>query len=316
MPAHVLDGTAVAAALCERVRTCVAHLKTASGIGATLAVILVGENPASQVYVRSKTRKAEAVGIAAVDHRLPATVSRAELLALIRTLNADRNVHGILVQLPLPEHIATDEVLSAIDPTKDVDGFHPLNVGNLACGNRTQGFVPCTPLGCLLLLREWYADLSGLNAIIVGRSTIVGRPVAQLLLQENCTVTLSHSKTDDLADHCRRADIVIAAVGKPNFIKGSWIKPGATVIDVGINRLTRPDGMSMLVGDVAYDEVAAIAGAVTPVPGGVGPMTIACLLANTATSAHRYAGLTPPLWSDAGRLAPVPKSEPKKAVYA
>lgn len=316
MPAHVLNGTALAAALCEQVGAHVAHLKTTSGVKAALAVVLVGDNPASQVYVRSKARKAEAVGMTAVDHRLPAAVSSAELLALIRQLNADRNVHGILVQLPLPEHIVTDEILNAIDPTKDVDGFHPLNVGRLASGDRMQGFVPCTPLGCLLLLREWYADLAGLNAIVVGRSTIVGRPVAQLLLQENCTVTIAHSKTDVLADHCRRADIVIAAVGKPNFVKGSWIKPGATVIDVGINRLTRPDGTSSLVGDVAYDEVSAVAGAITPVPGGVGPMTIACLLANTVTSAYRHAGLVAPLWSKEGQLDRVPQRKPDKAVYA
>lgn len=302
MPAHVLDGTVIAAALSEEVRFETKRLNESRGIVATLAVVLAGDNPASQVYVRSKSRKAEAIGISAVDYRLPSHVSQAELLALIHRLNADKSVHGILVQLPLPAHIAAEEILGAIDPAKDVDGFHPLNVGLLASGNRSSGFTPCTPLGCLFLLREWYADLSGLNAIVLGRSTIVGRPMAHLLLQESCTVTIAHSRTNDLADHCRRADIVIAAVGNPNFVKAEWIRPGATVIDVGINRLTRADGTAALVGDVAYDEASKIAGAITPVPGGVGPMTIACLLANTTISAYRHAGLVPPHWIAAGRL--------------
>lgn len=316
MSAHILDGAAVAAKLCDQVRAETARLKNKTGIVATLAVVLVGDNPASQVYVRSKSRKAESIGISAIDHRLPASASEGELLTLIRQLNADRTIHGILVQLPLPPHISTDEVLRAIDPSKDVDGFHPLNVGLLASGDRTQGFTPCTPLGCLLLLREQYADLSGLNAVVLGRSTIVGRPMAQLLLQENCTVTIAHSKTDDLAGHCQRADILVAAVGTPNFVKGSWIKPGATVIDVGINRLARADGRSMLVGDVAFEEASAVAGAITPVPGGVGPMTIACLLANTATSAYRHAGAAAPDWTKAMQVAEPSPSERRTAITA
>jgi methylenetetrahydrofolate dehydrogenase (NADP+)/methenyltetrahydrofolate cyclohydrolase len=306
MPAHILDGMATAATLSEHVRAEAARLKTLTEAMATLAVVLVGDNPSSQVYVRSKSRKAQEAGISAEDHRLPASVGRAELLALIQRLNADTRVHGILVQLPLPDHICTAEILSAIDPAKDVDGFHPVNVGLLATGDGTQGFIPCTPLGCLFLLKEWFANLSGLNAVILGRSTIVGRPMAQLLLHENCTVTIAHSKTDDLTDHCRRADVLIAAVGKPNFVKGHWIKPGAAVIDVGINRMTRADGTSALVGDVAYEDALRVAGAITPVPGGVGPMTIACLLANTVTSAYRHAGIAVPQWMAEGRLARVP----------
>jgi methylenetetrahydrofolate dehydrogenase (NADP+) / methenyltetrahydrofolate cyclohydrolase len=311
MLAHILDGVATAAGLCDQVRAETARLKMATGVTATLAVVLVGDDPASQVYVKSKSRKAEGVGISAIDYRLPANATQAELLTLIGDLNGDARVHGILVQLPLPDHMNTADILAAIDPRKDVDGFHPLNVGLLASGNKTEGFVPCTPLGCLFLLRQWFSDLSGLNAIIVGRSTIVGRPMAQLLLQENCTVTIAHSKTDDLAYHCRTADILIAAVGKPNFVKRSWVKPGAAVIDVGINRLTLPDGASALVGDVAYDEVATIAGAITPVPGGVGPMTIACLLANTALSACRHAGAPLPQWM--GEVRP---AAPRHRAYA
>jgi methylenetetrahydrofolate dehydrogenase (NADP+)/methenyltetrahydrofolate cyclohydrolase len=307
MPAHILDGMATAATLSEHVRAEAARLKTLTEAMATLAVVLVGDNPSSQVYVRSKSRKAQEAGISAEDHRLPASVGRAELLALIQRLNADTRVHGILVQLPLPDHICTAEILSAIDPAKDVDGFHPVNVGLLATGDGTQGFIPCTPLGCLFLLKEWFANLSGLNAVILGRSTIVGRPMAQLLLHENCTVTIAHSKTDDLTDHCRRADVLIAAVGKPNFVKGHWIKPGAAVIDVGINRMTRADGTSALVGDVAYEDALRVAGAITPVPGGVGPMTIACLLANTATSTYRHAGIAVPQWMAEGRLAREPR---------
>jgi methylenetetrahydrofolate dehydrogenase (NADP+)/methenyltetrahydrofolate cyclohydrolase len=316
MPAHILDGMTAAALLSEHVRAEAARLKTVTGATATLAVVLVGDNPSSQVYVRSKSRKAQEAGISAEDHRLPASVDRAELLALIGRLNADTRVHGILVQLPLPDHISTAEILSAIDPAKDVDGFHPVNVGLLATGDGTQGFVPCTPLGCLFLLKEWFASLSGLNALILGRSTIVGRPMAQLLLHENCTVTIAHSKTDDLADYCRRADLLIAAVGKPNFVKGNWIKPGAAVIDVGINRMTRADGTSGLVGDVAYQDALRVAGAITPVPGGVGPMTIACLLANTVTSAYRHAGIAVPQWMAEGRLARVPQRALDSSVSA
>jgi methylenetetrahydrofolate dehydrogenase (NADP+)/methenyltetrahydrofolate cyclohydrolase len=316
MPAHTLDGLTAAAMLSENVRAEAGHLRALAGVTAGLAVVLVGDNPSSQVYVASKSRKALAAGISAEDYRLPATVSRAELLALIGRLNADTRVHGILVQLPLPDHICTTDVLSAIDPAKDVDGFHPVNVGLLATGDKTQGFIPCTPLGCLFLLREWFASLSGLNALILGRSKIVGRPMAQLLLHENCTVTIAHSKTSDLVDHCRRADVLIAAVGKPNFVKGNWIKPGAAVIDVGINRMTRADGRSTLVGDVAYEDASLVAGAITPVPGGVGPMTIACLLANTVTSAYRHAGIVVPQWMAEGRLARAPRRVPDSPVSA
>ena len=294
MPAHTLDGLTAAAMLSENVRAEAGHLRALAGVTAGLAVVLVGDNPSSQVYVASKLRKALAAGISAEDYRLPATVSRAELLALIGRLNADTRVHGILVQLPLPDHICTAEVLSAIDPAKDVDGFHPVNVGLLTTGDKTQGFIPCTPLGCLFLLREWFASLSGLNALILGRSTIVGRPMAQLLLHENCTVTIAHSKTSDLVDHCRRADVLIAAVGKPNFVKGNWIKPGATVIDVGINRLPGEHGKMRLVGDVAFAEALNVAGAITPVPGGVGQMTVACLLVNTLRAARAIHGLPAP----------------------
>jgi methylenetetrahydrofolate dehydrogenase (NADP+) / methenyltetrahydrofolate cyclohydrolase len=304
MPAYLLDGVATAARLCDQVRAETARLKAATGMTATLAVVLVGDDPASQVYVKSKSRKAEGVGISAIDYRLPADATQAELLRLIGDLNGDARVHGILVQLPLPDHMNAADILAAVDPRKDVDGFHPLNVGLLASGNKTEGFVPCTPLGSLFLLQQWFGNLAGLNAVIVGRSTIVGRPMAQLLLQENCTVTIAHSKTDNLARHCCDADILIAAVGKPNFVRCGWVKPGAAVIDVGINRVTRPDGASALVGDVAYDEVAAIAGAITPVPGGVGPMTIACLLANTALSACRHAGVPQPQWMGEERPAP------------
>jgi methylenetetrahydrofolate dehydrogenase (NADP+)/methenyltetrahydrofolate cyclohydrolase len=313
MPAYILDGTKIAATLTDHVRVQAEHLEKVSGTTVTLAVVLLGDDPASQVYVRTKSRKAHAAGMRAEDYRLPASTSQAELLTLIQRLNADKRVHGILVQLPLPEHICTADILNAIDPAKDVDGFHPLNAGLLASGDRTRGFIPCTPLGCLFVLKEWFADLSGLNALILGRSTIVGKPMAQLLLHENCTVTVAHSRTDDLADHCRRADVLIAAVGRPEFVKGSWIKPGATVIDVGINRVTRKDGTSMLVGDVAFDEAVAVAGAITPVPGGVGPMTIACLLANTAISGFRHAGIRPPEWTREGRLVQVAPNIPELA---
>ncbi|WP_342361072.1 bifunctional methylenetetrahydrofolate dehydrogenase/methenyltetrahydrofolate cyclohydrolase FolD [Terrarubrum flagellatum] len=293
MSARIIDGVAHAEALRARVRETVARLNVSPG----LAVVLVGDDPASQVYVRTKSRQAQAVGIAAMDHRLPATTTEVELLAVIARLNVDPAVHGILVQLPLPAHIVTANVLRAIDPAKDVDGFHPVNVGLLATGRSEDGFTPCTPLGCLLLLKETLGDLAGRDAIVLGRSMIVGKPMAQLLLNENCTVTVAHSRTRDLADRCRSADIVIAAVGRPGMVRGDWIRPGATVIDVGINRLVSADGKSSLVGDVAFEEVFAVAGALTPVPGGVGPMTIACLLANTATAAFRSAGVDSPDWS-------------------
>ncbi|MBX9827163.1 MAG: bifunctional methylenetetrahydrofolate dehydrogenase/methenyltetrahydrofolate cyclohydrolase FolD [Xanthobacteraceae bacterium] len=295
MSAQIIDGAACAAALRERVRVETSQLKAATGTTPTLAVVLVGDDPASQVYVRSKSRQAESIGLKAVDYRLPSSTEAAELLALVKRLNSDAAVHGILVQLPLPKHIPAADVLRAIDPTKDVDGFHPINAGFLASGDQDNGLIPCTPLGSLLLLKTRFVSLSGLNALVLGRSTIVGRPMAQLLINESCTVAVAHSKTSELKEHCRRADILIAAVGRPEFVRGDWIKPGATVIDVGINRITRADGTSALVGDVAWDEATAVAAAITPVPGGVGPMTIACLLANTVTAAYRHAGMaTPP----------------------
>jgi methylenetetrahydrofolate dehydrogenase (NADP+) / methenyltetrahydrofolate cyclohydrolase len=274
--AALIDGKAHAAALRARIATGVTRLGRAPG----LAVVLVGEDPASAVYVRAKGKACVEVGMASFEHRLPADTTQGALLALVRRLNADPAVDGILVQLPLPDHINTNAVIAAIDPDKDVDGFHPVNAGRLASG--LPGFVPCTPLGCLMLLQDTLGDLSGLDAVVVGRSNIVGKPMAQLLLGANATVTVAHSKSRDLPALCRRADIVVAAVGRPEMIRGDWVKPGATVIDVGINRM---DGR--LVGDVAFDEVAAHAAHITPVPGGVGPMTIACLLQNTLTSAER-----------------------------
>jgi methylenetetrahydrofolate dehydrogenase (NADP+) / methenyltetrahydrofolate cyclohydrolase len=274
--AALIDGKAHAAVLRAAVATGVAQLDRVPG----LAVVLVGEDPASAVYVRSKGKACHEAGMAGFEHRLPDSVAQAELLSLIGQLNADPAVDGILVQLPLPAHIDATAVIATIDPDKDVDGFHPVNAGRLASG--LPGFVPCTPLGCLMLLQETLGDLSGLEAVVVGRSNIVGKPMAQLLLGANATVTIAHSKSRDLPALCRRADIVVAAVGRPEMIRGDWVKAGATVIDVGINRV---DGK--LVGDVAYDEVAAHAAHITPVPGGVGPMTIACLLQNTLTSAQR-----------------------------
>ncbi|OYX11110.1 MAG: bifunctional methylenetetrahydrofolate dehydrogenase/methenyltetrahydrofolate cyclohydrolase [Rhizobiales bacterium 32-66-8] len=284
-----IDGKAFAASLRARIGEEVRGLTLSSGFTPGLAVVLVGEDPASQVYVRNKAAQTVEAGMASFEHRLPADTAEADLLDLVQRLNDDRTVHGILVQLPLPAHIDTNKVLAAIDPAKDVDGFHVVNAGRLAVG--LDALVPCTPLGCILLLKHHLGSLSGLKAVVVGRSNIVGKPAAQLLLREDCTVTMAHSRTRDLAGECRAADILIAAVGRPEMIRGDWIKPGATVIDVGINRVPRADGKTRLVGDVAYDEAQGIAGLITPVPGGVGPMTIACLLQNTLTAARRQAGL-------------------------
>jgi methylenetetrahydrofolate dehydrogenase (NADP+)/methenyltetrahydrofolate cyclohydrolase len=269
----------------------VARLKADHGITPGLAVVLVGEDPASEVYVRNKGKQTLEAGMASFEHKLDADTSEADLLALVARLNADPAVHGILVQLPLPKHLDSDLVINAIDPAKDVDGFHISNVGLLGTGQKAM--VPCTPLGCLMLLRDLHGDLSGMEAVVIGRSNIVGKPMAQLLLGDSCTVTIAHSRTRDLPGVVRRADIVVAAVGRPEMVKGDWIRPGATVIDVGINRI-EADGKTKLVGDVDYDSAAAVAGAITPVPGGVGPMTIACLLANTVTAACRANGLSEP----------------------
>ncbi|HXP30688.1 MAG TPA: bifunctional methylenetetrahydrofolate dehydrogenase/methenyltetrahydrofolate cyclohydrolase FolD [Stellaceae bacterium] len=289
--ARVIDGKAHAAALRARIAGAAAALKP-QGIVPGLAAVLVGDNPASQVYVRNKGKASIEAGLASFEHRLGAATSEAELLALIDKLNADDKVDGILVQLPLPRQIDPQRVIAALDPAKDVDGFHPENVGRLWSGG--AGLVPCTPFGCLILLRASLGALAGAEAVVLGRSNIVGKPVAALLLAEHCTVTMAHSRTRDLDAVARRADILVAAVGKAEMVRGSWIKPGATVIDVGINRINLPDGKSRLVGDVAYDEAAAVAGAITPVPGGVGPMTIACLLRNTVIAACRRRGLAEP----------------------
>lgn len=291
MTATLIDGKGFASRLREGVAREVARLKADHGITPGLAVVLVGEDPASQVYVRNKGIQTREAGMASFEHRLAAEVSQADLLALIAALNADPAVHGILVQLPLPGHMDAQAVINAIDPAKDVDGFHILNAGRLATGQKAM--VPCTPLGCLMLLRDLHGDLSGMNAVVIGRSNIVGKPMAQLLLGENCTVTVAHSRTRDLAQVVARADIVIAAVGRAEMVKGDWIAPGATVIDVGINRIER-DGRKMLVGDVDFAAAARHAGAITPVPGGVGPMTIACLLANTLTACYRANALPEP----------------------
>lgn len=293
--ATLIDGKAFAAGLVDRVAAASARLEGAHGVKPGLAVVIVGEDPASQIYVRNKGETTLRAGMRSDTHRLPDTTSQADLLALIAQLNADAGIHGILVQLPLPDHIDSAAVLGAIDPDKDVDGFHVVNAGRLAVG--LPGLVPCTPLGCIMLLRAELGDLTGLNAVVVGRSNIVGKPMAQLLLAESCTVTIAHSRTRDLPALCRTADIVVAAVGRPEMVRGDWIKPGATVIDVGINRVPSRDpvkaaeGKTRVVGDVAFDEAAAVAGRITPVPGGVGPMTIACLLANTYTAACRSVGV-------------------------
>ena len=295
--ATVIDGKAFAAGLVDRVAAAAGRLEAAHRVKPGLAVVIVGEDPASQIYVRNKGETTLRAGMRSDTHRLPAETDQETLLNLIAALNADRGIHGILVQLPLPDHIDSAAVLDAIDPDKDVDGFHVVNAGRLAVG--LPGLVPCTPLGCLMLLKHELGDLTGLNAVVVGRSNIVGKPMAQLLLGESCTVTVAHSRTRDLPALCRSADILVAAVGRPEMIRGDWIKPGATVIDVGINRVPSRDpvkaaeGKTRVVGDVAFEDAAAVAGRITPVPGGVGPMTIACLLANTYTAACRAAGVAP-----------------------
>ena len=292
MTAHIIDGKAFSAKVQQMVTDHVTAMKADHGITPGLAVVLVGEDPASEVYVRSKGKRTVEAGMNSYEHRLDATTSQADLLALIDHLNADQSVHGILVQLPLPDHIDSALVINAIDPAKDVDGFHISNVGLLGTGQKSM--VPCTPLGCLMMLRDHHGSLSGLNAVVVGRSNIVGKPMAQLLLGDSCTVTIAHSRSKDLAAICRSADILVAAVGRPEMITGDFVKEGATVIDVGINRIATPEGKTRLVGDCHYDSCAAKAGAITPVPGGVGPMTIACLLANTLTACARSHGLPEP----------------------
>jgi methylenetetrahydrofolate dehydrogenase (NADP+)/methenyltetrahydrofolate cyclohydrolase len=284
MAATIIDGKAIAAQVRAEVAAKVAE-RLARGLPAPcLAVVLVGEDPASQVYVRNKGRATTEVGMVSIERKLPASTSEAELLSVIGELNGRADVHGILVQLPLPKHIGEGKVIEAIAPEKDVDGFHPVNVGRLASGQKAA-LAPCTPTGCLILARSVRADLTGLEAVVIGRSNIVGKPMAQLLLGANCTVTIAHSKTRDLPAVARRADLLVAAVGRPEMVRGDWIKPGATVIDVGINRSAGPGGKDRLVGDVAFDEAKAVAGAITPVPGGVGPMTIACLIRNTLQAA-------------------------------
>ena len=289
-----IDGKARAARLVADIAAATAKMKAASGVVPGLCAVLVGNDPASQIYVRIKGKAATTAGIASFQHSLPETTSEAELLALIAKLNADDTIDGILVQLPLPKHIDPQCVVAAIDPAKDVDGLHPQNVGHLWSGGPARALIPCTPYGCLLLLRDVMPNLSGAAAVVLGRSNIVGKPMAALLLSENCTVTLAHSKSRDIPAMLRQADIVVAAVGRPEFVRGNWIKPGAVVIDVGINRIAVPGGKSRLVGDVAFAEAQGIAGAITPVPGGVGPMTIACLLRNTLIAACRRRGLTEP----------------------
>jgi len=295
MTARIIDGKTIAADLRGKVTDAVHRLLRDRGLVPGIAVVLVGENPASEVYVRTKSKMVAAAGMHALDRKLPATTTEAELLALVATLNADPAVNGILVQLPLPPQIDSHKIIAAIDPAKDVDGFHPLNVGRLASG--LPALVPCTPLGCVMLAKSVHASLAGLEAVVIGRSNIVGKPVAQLLLAENATVTIAHSRSRDLPSIARRADILVAAVGRPEMVRGDWIKPGAVVIDVGINRVPAPEkgeGKTKLVGDVAFAEAVTVAGAITPVPGAVGPMTIACLLANTLRAACMIHGLPEP----------------------
>lgn len=291
MTATIIDGKAFAARVRAQVAAHVAKLAEENGLQPGLAVVLVGRDPASEVYVKSKGKMTVEVGMHSVEHRLAADTPEGDLLALIAQLNADPKIHGILVQLPLPGHLNSELVINAIDPAKDVDGFHISNVGLLGTGQKSM--VPCTPLGCLMMLRDHHGSLSGMNAVVVGRSNIVGKPMAQLLLGDSCTVTIAHSRTKDLAAVCRGADILVAAVGRAEMITGDYVKPGATVIDVGINRVER-GGKTVLVGDAEFDSCAAVAGAITPVPGGVGPMTIACLLANTLTACCRANGLAEP----------------------
>lgn len=292
MTATIIDGKAFAAKVRGKVGEHVARLKADHGITPGLAVVLVGEDPASQVYVRSKGKMTLEVGMKSVEHKLDVETSEPDLLALIDQLNNDLEIHGILVQLPLPMHLNEDLVINSISPSKDVDGFHISNVGLLGTGQKSM--VPCTPLGCLMMLREHHGSISGMNAVVIGRSNIVGKPMAQLLLNDSCTVTIAHSRTKDLPKVVRGADIVVAAVGRAEMVPGDWIKEGATVIDVGINRIEKPEGGTRLVGDVDYASCAEVAGAITPVPGGVGPMTIACLLANTVTACSRANGLAEP----------------------
>jgi methylenetetrahydrofolate dehydrogenase (NADP+)/methenyltetrahydrofolate cyclohydrolase len=292
MTARIIDGKLIAAELRARVADEVARLRREHDLTPGLAVVLVGNDPASEVYVRSKHKQTQAAGMASFEHVLPADVAQDELLKLIAELNRDPAVHGILVQLPLPKSLDAEKIINAIDPAKDVDGLHPNNAGRLAAG--LSALSPCTPLGCIILTKSVHASLQGLNAIVIGRSNLVGRPLLQLLLSENATVTIAHSRSRDLAQLCARADLVYAAVGKAEMVRGDWIKPGATVIDVGINRLAGEDGKTRLVGDVAFAEALNVAGAITPVPGGVGQMTVACLLVNTLRAARAIHGLPAP----------------------
>lgn len=292
MTARVIDGKAIAKELSQRIADAVRDVINEHGVEPGLAVVLVGDNPASEIYVRSKTARTAASNMRSSLHKLPATASEAELLDLVERLNCDPTVHGILVQLPLPPQIDQRKVIEAISPAKDVDGFHPMTAGLLSTG--LASIVPCTPLACIMLAKKVHGSLSGLEAIVIGRSNIVGKPLAQLLLMENATVTIAHSKTRDLPAVCRRADLVFAAIGRPQMVGRDWIKPGATVIDVGINRVPAEGGKTKIVGDVAFAEVAKVAGAITPVPGGVGPMTIACLMLNTLRAACAQSGLPPP----------------------
>ena len=290
--AQIIDGKAIAKNLRENLKETVSQLKQKHNITPGLAVVLVGEDPASQVYVRNKVKQTNEVGMASFEHKLPANTTEENLLNIINQLNMDISVHGILVQLPLPDHIDSKIIVEAISPAKDVDGLHPMNAGYLALGQK--GLVPCTPLGSVILAKTIHEDLTGLNAVVIGRSHLVGKPVAQLLLQENCTVTIAHSRTKNLPEVTKQADIVIAAVGRPEMVKADWIKPGATIIDVGINRVSAPEkgeGKTKLVGDVDFDLASGVAGAITPVPGGVGPMTIACLLRNTVQAACIATGI-------------------------
>ncbi|HEY6024454.1 MAG TPA: bifunctional methylenetetrahydrofolate dehydrogenase/methenyltetrahydrofolate cyclohydrolase FolD [Pseudolabrys sp.] len=292
MTARIIDGKTISADLRGKVTDAVHRLRRDRGIVPGIAVVLVGDNPASEVYVRNKSKAVAESGMQAFDRKLPTTASEAELVDLIGKLNSDEQVNGILVQLPLPKQIDAQKIIAAINPAKDVDGFHPLNVGRLASG--LPAMIPCTPMGCVRLAKTVHASLAGLEAVVIGRSNIVGKPVAQLLLAENATVTVAHSKTRDLDAVCRRADLLVAAIGRAEMVRGDWIKPGATVIDVGINRVAADGGKSRIVGDVSYSEAVQIAGAVTPVPGGVGPMTIACLLLNTLRAACAQKGLPAP----------------------